>query len=73
MDTSKLTPLQRQVRSAVRAFLMTATRAELIAEEQIRKTEDPFRSSCVREMIDKWDAEGASSGADLPAFPKGSE
>ena len=73
MDTSKLTPLQRQVRSAVRAFLRLASRPELIIEEQIRKTEDPFRSSCVREMIDELDAEGASSGADLPAFPKGSE
>ncbi len=47
-----MTDSQKRVRSAVRAFLMTATLEELKRELSISvERGDQFRADCVRELI----------------------
>lgn len=49
---TQLTPQQRRIRSAVRAFLMLATPEELQKELEIsRQRGDHFRAECVEELI----------------------
>lgn len=56
MDTSKLTPAQRQTRSNVRNFLLTANRAQLEAEINISEERgDEFRRACVQELLDEYE------------------
>lgn len=68
MMTTDLNDNQRRVRSAVRAFLMLATRAELEKESAISLARrDTFRAACVDELIAELG--DFDSGADKPAFP----
>lgn len=68
MMMTDLSADQRRVRSAVRAFLMLATRAELSREFAISlERRDTFRAACVDELIAELG--DLDSGADKPAFP----
>ena len=52
MDVSTLTTAQRNVRSAVRAFLMLATLAELVRELELsEERKDTFRAECIHELM----------------------
>lgn len=59
MNTSTLTPLQRNVRSAVRGFLLVATpeelQRELVISQENRHKGDEFRAQCIQEIIDEAD------------------
>ncbi len=54
MNVEMLTSTQRQVRQAVRNFLLTATPEELKREKEISlERNDQFRAQCVQELIDE--------------------
>jgi hypothetical protein len=59
MDTSTLTPAQRQERMNVRNFLLTASREQLLAELMMAR-EKPvyaFKAACIVELIHEFDRE----------------
>ncbi len=54
MDVTNLTPSQKNIRSAIRGFLLTATRAELEKELELSKErKDEFRAKCIQELLDE--------------------
>lgn len=56
--TVELTPQQRQIRMAVRNFLLPATREQMVKELEISlERNDMFRAKCVQECIDEHDKE----------------
>jgi hypothetical protein len=56
MDIGYLTHGQRQIRSIIRAFLMTATRDELHRELAISEERcDTFLADCIRELLEALD------------------
>lgn len=58
MEKTTLTAAQRQIRMAVRNFLLMATKKELEQEKQISlDTGDQFRADCIQELLDEHEAE----------------
>lgn len=54
MDTSKLTERERTIRQNIRAFLLTATLAELRREKAISLEQgDSFRAVCIQELVEE--------------------
>ena len=57
MDTSKLTERERTIRQSIRAFLLTATLAELKRELELSlELGHAFRAACVQELIEEEEA-----------------
>lgn len=54
MDTSKLNEREKAIRQMIRAFLLTATLAELRREKAISlELGDSFRAVCIQELIEE--------------------
>jgi len=57
MDTSKLSDREKAIRRTIRAFLLTATLAELRKEKAISlELGDSFRAVCIQELIEETEA-----------------
>lgn len=57
MDKSNLTIQQRNLRSTIRAFILTASRDEMVKELEISQQRgDKFRADVIQEAIDEVDA-----------------
>lgn len=50
MNTSNLTPHQRQIRANIRNFFLTATVKEM--QDALPNYKDHFSKQCIQEMID---------------------
>ena len=67
MNLRPVSSLQRNVRMAVRNFLLIATREELIQELKISQDRgDMWRAACVQEIIDEIDQAKVNSRGELP-------
>lgn len=51
IDTSTLTPAERQLRQNIRNFLLTATRKELEEILAANHYPDEFSQRCIRELL----------------------